>query len=70
MISGFSRVAVEICVLMGYYAAYCRKFFNDVSVEPIGPTFKGQKIQKKTLFLNMGTIFSRNIRTELPLYTA
>ena len=39
----------EICMLLGYYAAYRCKFLTDVSGQPTSPIFKGLEIRHHTL---------------------
>jgi len=44
VISGFRRHLHEICVPLGYDAAWSVKFRTDVSGHPVGPIFNSQEV--------------------------
>jgi len=44
------NIFLEICALLGYYAAYSSICFTDVSGQPIGTIFEGQEIQGDFFF--------------------
>jgi hypothetical protein len=41
-ISFFRRGVDEVFAFLGHYVVYVGSFFIDVSMQPIGPVFKGQ----------------------------
>jgi hypothetical protein len=48
-----------------------KKFFTDVSGQPIGPIFKVQEVQENFLALeDWADKSTRNVGTDLPLYAA
>jgi hypothetical protein len=75
MTSGFRHDVEEICAFLGYYAAWTgnsvQTFRDNLSV----PSSRGRKSEEKAFFLDFLTLedrtdrLSRNVSTELPLYT-
>jgi hypothetical protein len=62
---------LEICALLGYYAAYSDNSAPTFRDNLSGPIFNDQEVQEVFLILKDGTDrLSRNVGAELSLYAA